>query len=374
MKERLSESARDSISPLYRRLSEKIVELGLDDFGVAPVCDAESFDVFVERVRKGYCADMSYLTDNLEARRSPTSVMSDARSAIVVALSEKRLRDESRDLTEQIFNAPELSRRDSDSVGVVSGYATCLDYHDALKKRLKGLAQFCREAIPNVSARCAVDTAPILEKELAVRAGLGFCCLNTLVINPKLGTRFFLGEVLLSASFSEITGFDKSSDYLRFRAEEASRAGLASRARKPQVPCGRCVAACPTGALLGDGSLDARRCVNYWTIESREEIPPEIVEALGGRVFGCDICQRVCPYNTDVESAEPRKISLDGVAELDDAAFRRLFKKTPVFRARLEGLQRTARAVKNDAQNGDLDTTKDPPKDATNEKTTARES
>ena len=338
------------LSSLYLALEQKAFSLGLSALGVAASGPARTFDLFAQCVVKGQCADLTYLTDDVELRRSPTSVLHDARSVIVVALSERTLKEESRDATAEIYSSPELqSSKEGAPVGRASGYATCLDYHDLLKKKLRALSHYLKAQFPAASIRATVDTAPILEKNWAYEAGIGFVGLHSLVIHPKLGSRFFLGELLVSIDFEKLTGLPDRESYLAalnlrrrelgeslFDAEES-----AARCRY----CRRCVDACPTNALVGDRTLDARRCLNYWTIETRNEIPEEIAAALNGRLFGCDLCQRVCPHNATLDIATPREIPLDSVEQLDDASFRRLFKKTPVFRAHLEGLQRVAHTL-----------------------------
>lgn len=337
-----------TLAPFFFELAEQIKALELDDFGVAPVADAKTFPIFAERARQGRLADLTYLTENLEARKSPRSVLSGAQSLIVVALAEKRLRDESRSATAALFNAPELQSPSGGATrrGAITGYATCLDYHEVLKSRLRALGRFIATRFPNAETRGVVDTAPLLEKDWAVASGLGFCGLNSLVVNPTLGSRFFLGELLVSIPFESLVGVKTREEYLAARNKLRVASGLApfdaEESSRRCLSCRRCVEACPTNALPGDRTLDARRCLNYWTIENRSEIPQEIAEKLDGRLFGCDLCQRVCPHNAAIESAEERELPLDAVERLDEATFRRLFKKTPIFRARVEGLKRVA--------------------------------
>lgn len=343
------------LSSFYLDLEQKAFSLGLSALGVAASGSARTFDLFAQCVDKGQCADLTYLTDDVELRRSPTSVLPDARSVIVVALSEKTVKDESRDATAEIYASPELqSSKEDAAAGRVSGYATCLDYHDLLKKKLRALSQYLKAQFPDASIRAAVDTAPILEKNWACEAGVGFVGLHSLVVHPKLGSRFFLGEILVSVDFEKLTGIPDREAYLaalNLRRREMGESFFdAEKTAARCLRCRRCVDACPTNALVGDRTLDARRCLNYWTIETRNEIPADIASKLDGRLFGCDLCQRVCPHNAALEIATPREIPLDSVERLDDAAFRRLFKKTPVFRARLEGLQRVAQTLQ--AQSG----------------------
>lgn len=339
---------------IYFELRNKVAELQLGAFGLAPVGDAHSYPIFLSRVRKGYCANLPYLTDDPDKRRSPRSVLPDAQTLIIVALTERQLQNESREATEALINSPELSvNTDDPRYGTTLNYATCLDYHNVLRKKLKSLEAFFKAFFPNASTRVAVDTAPLLEKDWAQAAGLGFIGLNSLLIAPGLGSRIFLGELLVSESFDKLTGFSTSEEYLKFRTVQNVQDNTPSfnteKARKACLTCQRCLKACPTNAIVGDRTLDARRCLNFWTIENRNEIPPDIAEKLDGRLFGCDLCQRLCPWNASLEQTSPHEIPLDAVERLDDATFRRLFKKTPIFRATLDGLKRVSRALKQDA-------------------------
>ena len=338
----------DRFAPIHRELRKFALELGLSDLGAAPVGDARTYELFLERVRAGQCGNLSYLTENPEKRRNPRSAMSDAKTLIVVALSEARLVAETNELRANPFDAPELRSESSEVGGTIVGYATALDYHDVLRQKLKRLASFVKERFPGASTRGTVDTAPILEKDWGRAAGIGFVGLNSLLTSPKLGSRFFLGELLVSIPFETLTGFATTEEYLAARREslrfDPDAAELAC------LSCRRCVDACPTTALPGDRTLDARRCLNFWTIENRDEIPPDIAEKLEGRLFGCDICRTVCPRNAKIEAAPPRELPLDAVERLDDATFRRLFKKTPVFRATVDGLKRSARAIEKERE------------------------
>lgn len=352
-----------ALAPFYFELEQEIRTLNIDDFGIAPVSDAKTFPIFAERVRQGRHAGMTYLAENLEARKSPRSVLPEARSIVVVALAERRLRDESREATASIFSAPELQTTESSRQdrGSISGYATCLDYHDVLKTRLRALGRFFTSKFPDAQTRAVVDTAPLLEKDWAITAGLGFCGLNSLVVNPTLGSRFFLGELLVSIPFEKLVGVATSEEYLRarneYRVSTGARSFDAQESARRCLSCRRCVQACPTNALAGDRTLDARKCLNYWTIENRDEIPQEIAQKLDGRLFGCDLCQRVCPHNAAIETAEERELPLDAVERLDETTFRRLFKKTPIFRARVEGLKRVAENLRREKKDRDRNET-----------------
>ncbi|MBQ4081104.1 MAG: DUF1730 domain-containing protein [Thermoguttaceae bacterium] len=347
--------------PVFYELRALARELGLAALGLAPAGDAASFDVFLKRVREGYCANLAYLTDEPEKRRSPRSVLPDVKTVVAVALSEKRLREESSAAADALLNAPELRGSDADGQpsdarrgGAVLGYATCLDYHDVLRKKLKALAAFFKERFPDAATRIAVDTAPLLEKDWASAAGLGFVGLNSLLVVPGFGSRVFLGELLVSVPFETLCGYRTRADYLAARAAmrvcEGERTVDYEKARDACLTCRRCLDACPTEAIVGDRTIDSRRCLNYWTIENRDEIPDDIAQKLDGRLFGCDLCQQVCPWNADVDRAAPRELPLDAVERLDDATFRKLFKKTPIFRATVDGLKRVSSALRKEEE------------------------
>jgi len=338
------------LAPFFFELRQKSKELGLDDLSLVPVGEARTFPIFLERVRRGCCDGLPYLVSNLEARRSPLSVLPDAQTLIVVALSEKRVYEESKETTDSIYNDSALDVSFPSPSGKIVGYATNLDYHDVLKRRLKQLGAFLRERWQNASIRAVVDTAPLLEKDWATSSGLGFCGLHSLVIHRNLGTRFFLGELLVSIPFFELSGVETSEEFLAelqpLRRREEPRQVDVKSASDACLACRSCVDACPTRALSGDRTLDARRCINFWTIENRETIPSEIATKLDGKLFGCDLCQQVCPWNNGVFHSPQQEVALEAIENLDEATFRRLFKKTPLFRATLAGLRQTAKILK----------------------------
>lgn len=353
-------AAPPAFPPLFYELRALTRELGLAAFGLAPAGDAPTFDVFLKRVQEGYCANLPYLSDEPEKRRSPRSVLPGVKTVIAVALSEKRLREESATAADALLNAPELRSSDADAQpsdarrGAVLGYATCLDYHDVLRKKLKELAAFIKKRFPDAATRATVDTAPLLEKDWASAAGLGFVGLNSLLVAPGFGSRVFLGELLVSVPFETLSGYSTQADYLAartaLRASEGEKTFDYEKARDACLTCRRCLDACPTEAIVGARTIDSRRCLNYWTIENRGEIPDDIAQKLDGRLFGCDLCQQVCPWNAEVDRAAPRQLPLDAVERLDDATFRKLFKKTPIFRATVDGLKRVSCALRKEEE------------------------
>ena len=216
--------------------------------------------------------------------------------------------------------------------GRVSRYAWGADYHDVIHRRLGRLADFHRQLTPAARVRGVVDTAPLLERDFARLAGLGWIGKNTMLVNLRLGSWLFLAALLTS----EVLDYDEP-----YSADHCGS-------------CRACLDACPTGALVDAYRLDAQRCISYLTIELRGVMPPELREPLGDRLFGCDACQEVCPWNrrapvTPEKAFQPgagmNPIDLADLFALDDAGFRNRFRKTPLWRARREGLLRNAEIV-----------------------------
>jgi epoxyqueuosine reductase len=248
--------------------------------------------------------------------------------------------------------------RDDPSRGIVASYAWGGDYHDLLTPRLRQLGALVEvETQQPVAYRAYVDTGPILERELAARSGLGFVGKNTNLIHPRLGSWLFLGELLLAVELPPGKLVRDSSERMPVKREMASSPRAGSTGDFAQLQrrgscgqCTRCLDACPTGALVAPYVLDARHCISYLTIELKGAIPRRLRPLMGNRVFGCDICQEVCPWNrrfaqTASEPAfEPRP---DGVAPrlldlitLDSEGFRLRFHGSSMQRAKRRGLLR----------------------------------
>ena len=211
----------------------------------------------------------------------------------------------------------------------VSRYAWGADYHEVIRRRLHKLADFHRRLAPAAGVRGVVDTAPLLERQFGQLAGLGWIGKNTMLINERFGSWFFLAALLST----EEMAYDRPS--------VADRCGS----------CRACLDACPTGALVEPYRLDARKCISYLTIELRGPIPAELRAACGNRLFGCDACQEACPWNRRTPAtAEPafqpgpgmNPVELAELAALDEEAFRRRFRHTPLWRAKREGILRNA--------------------------------
>ena len=305
-------------------------ELGFDLVGMVPASPLQTAGYFSAWVEAGYHGLMAYLgrPDSVARRADLDSVLRGVRTVLTVAVNYHTL-----PLPPQC--------RDDPSRGVVASYAWGDDYHNVLMPRLRQLASRIEDELgTSVAHRAYVDTGPILERELAARAGLGFVGKNTNLIHPRFGSWLFLGELLLTF---ELPANSSGQDTAWSWGESGTASGTCGR-------CTRCMEACPTGALLEPYQLDARRCISYLTIELKGPVPHDLRPLLANRVFGCDICQEVCPWNqrfaqpSEEPSFQPR---LDGLAPalldliaLDDDGFRQRFHGSPVKRAKRRGLLR----------------------------------
>lgn len=261
----------------------------------------------------GRHGSMDYLADS--RRADPHLVLPECRSILVLAVR---------------YPDPESAAQNEclRPTGRVAAYAWGRDYHLVLPERLKTLTSFIETRVGcSVPHRWYTDTGPLLERDLAQRAGLGWIGKNTCLIHPKTGSYFLLAEILLGIELEPDVPFS------------ADHCGI----------CTRCITACPTGCILPDRMLDARRCLSYLTIENKNEIPPDLRPQLGKRVFGCDICQQVCPWNRFANqehdpafNARPGLPDPDLVAELAlrPQEFNRKFKDNPVLRSKRRGYLR----------------------------------
>ncbi|MFA5342768.1 MAG: tRNA epoxyqueuosine(34) reductase QueG [Kiritimatiellia bacterium] len=293
-------------------IRHKCARLGFAAVGFAEVGPCRTFDRFQNWLSRGYAAGMDYLARRAALRLNPILVAPEARSVIVVA-------------ARYPVSAP---------IRPFSNYARGRDYHAVLRGKLKQLARSieaqCR--VP-LRARICVDSAPVLEREWAVRAGLGWIGKQGSLVNPEWGCTLFLGELFVNLE-------------------------LAPSKPKPNKcgACRKCVAACPTGAIQPDGLVDARRCIACLTIEHQGDIPEDLRPLMGVSIFGCDRCTGVCPYNRAGGDAilpefDPVGAFMPTAEEclgLNEADFRQRFRGTAVYRSGLARLQRNARiAVAN---------------------------
>ena len=291
-------------------IRERALALGFDAVGFAAAdLGPHAMDHLAQYLALGYHGDMGWLEGRAAERGAPKDLWPEVRSVVVLGLNYGPDGDPL---------AP-LSRRDR---GTISVYAQGRDYHDLVKKKLKALARFMSERF-GCALKVFVDTAPVMEKPLAQLAGLGWQGKHTNLVSRDLGSWLFLGEIY--------TDLELAPD-----PQETDREGVDLCGS-----CQRCLEVCPTAAFPAPYRLDARRCISYLTIEHKGHIAREFRQAMGNRIYGCDDCLAVCPWNkfarpTDESSLLPRAEltapRLAGLAALDDAAFRRLFAGSPVKR------------------------------------------
>ena len=313
------------MAPLEQRLKEQAQALGFELAGVAPATEADGFDRLRDWLTRGYAGTMDYMHRHGEARRHPSSILPEVRSVVMVAMNYHP--------GERGASAPCCEKHRADAprspMGKISRYAHGSDYHDVLRERLNRLLDWLRRERPDCLGRGVVDTAPLLERDFARRAGLGWFGKNTMLLNKRLGSYFFLGALLVN--------LELASD----SPHTASHCGT----------CTACLDACPTHAFDGPGLLDARRCISYLTIEHKDEVPAELRVGLGDWVFGCDVCQEVCPWNRKAPpGVEPslqarpdlERLDLIEVLGLSEEEFRRRFRGTALMRTKRRGLLRNA--------------------------------
>ncbi len=290
--------------------------LGFDLVGIAPAVVPEGYGRYLEWLEQGREAGMSYLKRQAEAKQHPRHVLEGARSVIVVGMI--------------------YGRRQTKPIGrneaKVARYARGTDYHEVLWRRLESLLDWLKLEQPGVVGRAVCDTAPLLERDFARLAGLGWIGKNTCLIDRKAGSFTVLGSLLVDIELA----YDEPL--------ETNHCGS----------CTRCLVACPTDAFDGPYVLDARKCISYWTIEHKGPIPDGPAGALGDWVFGCDICQDVCPWNRKAPdgrdpSLEPRvefdNPDLTEWLDCDPTEFRRRIKGTALARSKRSGLLRNAALI-----------------------------
>lgn len=290
--------------------------LGFDLAGVTTLGPAETAPAFDEWLARGYAGEMAYMPRTADKRKDSRLPLEGMRSAVVVALS---------------YGGDQPS-------GPVARYARGDDYHDVMWARLEQLHERVNAlAGRSVDGKAYVDTGPLLERDLARRAGLGWFGKNTTLINPKGGSFFFLGSLLLDLDLEPDAPF--ATDHCG--------------------TCTRCLEACPTGALVEPHVLDSNLCISYLTIELKGDIPRELHAKIGDLLYGCDICQEVCPWNEKfalplredafrpraaIAGKDARTLAHDVLA-MSDEDFRIAFKGSPMKRAKLRGLKRNASVV-----------------------------
>lgn len=301
------------------RIRQRALELGFDDCRFGPATEPGTAEAFREWLRCGRHGEMRYLARNLEKRVNPLAVLPGARTIISLATAY--------DVGSSGMASVSGGNQPVAPQGRIARYARGLDYHLVHGRKMETLGRFIQTlGGPPVSSLAYVDTGPILERDLAQRSGLGFVGKHTNLIHRRLGNWFFLAEIL--------TTLELEPD-----PPEHNRCGS----------CRRCLDACPTSAFVAPFQLDARRCISYLTIELKGSIPVELRPGIGDRVFGCDDCLEVCPWNRFARRGRQLNafatgltgtIDLLGLLSLEEEGFRSRFRETPIWRAKRRGLLR----------------------------------
>ncbi|MBN2744738.1 MAG: tRNA epoxyqueuosine(34) reductase QueG [Marinilabiliaceae bacterium] len=301
-----------------QQIRAKALDLGFDDIGFAT---AQRLNDDEPRLQKwllnGANAEMAYMANHFEKRVDPRLLV-DGACTIVSLLSSYKPAVES--------NNPDNFK--------IARYAWGHDYHEVIREKLNELFNYIRDYhYPDLQGRAFVDSAPVLERAWAARAGLGWMGKNTCLIHPKLGSYVFISELIINMPLT----------------------GNSSLVNNHCGSCSRCIDACPTQAIT-PGFVDARKCISYWTIEHKGEIDPSITQNLNNWIFGCDICQEVCPWNRKTPpskepsfSPQPQLLQMNKSdwEELSEDSFRIIFKKSAVKRTKYIGLMRNIRANTN---------------------------
>jgi epoxyqueuosine reductase len=343
------------MTSLELRIKEQAHDLGFELVGIAPATPADGFDRMREWLDQGHAGEMDYMYRQAEARRHPSSILPEVRSVVMVGMNYKpvasgqwlvassRVASGQWPVAGSEIADQQCDRRNDNSSSLatshrplatskVARYARGEDYHHVLWEKLNRLKEWIQGEVPGCQGRGVVDTAPLLERDFARRAGLGWFGKNTMLLNKHLGSYIFLGALLLDLELAED------------RPHEASHCGT----------CTACLDACPTKAFVEPGILDSRRCISYLTIELRGPIPEDLREPMGDWLFGCDVCQEVCPWNRkSPPGLEPAlhareyltQIDLQELLTLSEDQFRQRFRGTALMRARRQGLLRNAAIV-----------------------------
>ncbi|MGP0064724.1 MAG: tRNA epoxyqueuosine(34) reductase QueG [Isosphaeraceae bacterium] len=309
-----------SAHELTERLKSEAVRLGFDQVGIAPAVSAPGYLEFLKWLEKGHSGGMDYLRRQEPNRSNPANLLEGVRSIVVLSV---------------VYGSHEAGRgakQTGPAQGQVARYAMGCDYHRVLWDKLELLLEWLKGERPDARGRAVADTAPLLERDYARLAGIGWIGKNTMLISRKFGSFTFLGALLTDVELAY---------------DDPHRANHCGN-------CTRCLDACPTGAFPAPYQLDSRRCISYWTIEHRGMLPDQDAENLDGWVFGCDICQDVCPWNRKapsgrLEEFQPRAewVAPDLIAWLNDSesTWQTRLKGSALKRTKRVGLLRNAALV-----------------------------
>ena len=298
--------------------------LGFDACGIAPAIDHAELHFFRDWLARGYAGEMAYLHRTADRRADVRHVLPSARTVIMTAT---------------VYNTdrPYATECDDPRRAHIARYAWGDDYHDVIGARLESLVEWMRASSPEpFDARAYVDTGPVQERVYAQHAGIGWIGKNTCVIHPELGSWVFLGAIICSLP-------------LDVDAPSLDQCGT----------CTLCIEACPTHAIVAPGVLDSTRCISYLTIELRGDIPPEHRAGIGSHVYGCDICQEVCPWNaspprSDDAAWQPRsawdRVDLLTLSEKKDDELAAAMRGSPMRRTKVQGLRRNVAVALENAE------------------------
>ena len=303
------------MSTLTQRIQAHAHELGFELVGIIPAARSETIARYRQWVKNGYAGEMHYLEKHLPLKTDVRQLLAEAKSVISLAMNYYTV-----DPPKALAEDPER--------GQISRYAWGDDYHELIRKRLLALVQFIKQAAEaELKTRVCVDTAPVIEREYAQKAGIGWIGKNTNLIHWRSGSWYFLSEILVSVALESETPTLRGS------------CGT----------CTRCIEECPTDAIIEPNLLDSRLCISYLTIELKESIPKQLRPKMGNLIFGCDICQEVCPWNSKAVATPepgfhprdgnlaPKLLSLMGMTQQE---FSRRFKGSPIKRAKRRGFLR----------------------------------
>jgi len=307
----------ESSLPYSAHIKKEALRLGFDGCGISK---AEFLDAESERLRswleKGYHAGMEYMAQNIQKRCDPDKLLGETKSVVSM-----------------ILNYYYPSKQKDPDAPVISRYAFGKDYHDVVKEKLNALLDYVRKLIPGSDGRAFTDSAPVMEHAWARRAGLGWTGKNSLLLNRKLGSFVFLGELFLDVE-------------LDYDAPETDHCGN----------CRKCIDSCPTGAIVADFIIDSNKCISYQTIENKKpDIPGELRERFTNSLFGCDICQEVCPWNSKSQGHDTDDLlPIPGILEMkrkdwydmDRDKFNILFRKSALKRVKYEGIRRNLEFIR----------------------------
>lgn len=302
------------MTTLTQKIKSKAKELGFELVGMTTADPLVEKEKLTEWLSRKYHGSMRYMEKDIERKTNPESILPGAKSVVCAGLLYR---------TQILEEPPPLSGR-------ISCYALGEDYHRVLERKLRSLLEYILEECPGAHGKIYVDTGPLMDKALARRAGLGWMGKHTNLIHPELGSYFFLGEIILDVALEEDNPIEDLCG-----------------------GCTACIEACPTGAIAEPYVLDARRCISYLTIEHKGNVDESLAPLMGNWLFGCDICQDVCPWNR--QSSETKEaaffsrngafINVHEALRMTESGFSEKFKNSAVKRAKLSGLQRNARIV-----------------------------